>query len=106
MQDIGFGMTEIRRDQPLKGSHLGSSGVAGRLIELRTRLSMTPDGVCDALLACARRKISENERRLSTTIYKMWEADKVKPDLEKIELLACVFRTTPEWLAFGVGSSP
>jgi transcriptional regulator with XRE-family HTH domain len=94
----------MHRKGSLKGRVTDPTNLAERLISRRQELDLSQDDVAKKIRFWNAR--AHEHKILSRSAYCMYESGEVKPDLNKIGLLAKVLKCTPEWLAFGIGDEP
>lgn len=89
----------MRRKGSVKGRILEPTNLRERLISRRQELGLSQEQVA-AQVTFWNNKRGE-WKKLSRSAYCMYESGEVPPDQDKIERLAKVLHTTPQWLSYG-----
>lgn len=77
------------------------TSMRGRMALRRQKLGLSQGDVAKKVTFWNNKQ--QINKNLSRSAYCMYEGGHVEPDLDKIAAIAKVLKTTPEWLAFGVG---
>jgi transcriptional regulator with XRE-family HTH domain len=89
----------MRRKGSVKGRILEPTNLRERLISRRQELGLSQEQVANQI------EFWNNKKRawkiLSRSAYCMYESGEVPPDQDKINRLAEVLHTTPQWLSYG-----
>jgi len=92
-----------RREQPRQRSHrLLSNSLqtpGQRMAQRRKELGLRQEDVAEKVVI---RRKDGTEERMSRSGYCMYEQDAVTHDVKKIEKIAAVLQSTPEYIAYGV----
>ena len=96
-------ITFPQRNQSNGAEKLACKALPSRLAQRRNALGLSEEEVSEATIFLPRSEKVQQPRSLGVNAYRTYEKGDVEPDLAKIEALAKALKTTPEWLAFGVG---
>lgn len=114
MQHTTQGQARDNGSSPRVGSlvhpdHDHPSTLGGRLAQRRTELGLKQETVASQIFITQKSqsklpgRAMGSARPLSRTAYVMYETDSVPPPLELVSQMAVVLKTSPAWIAFGIG---